>query len=1110
MVWINIFLHLIAAMALTGHFSAPCFSSLSTQHTLHSALSRPALCLRRSYTGDFLRSVRPAPIDPSLIPRLRELGIGYHLASRRSCRGGRRKNRRIPVISSLPHDGTFHRDVFVDTEPWTADMLFDLQPSQRHVTSRNLTRVTSVSNKNNDNLKLGTLRVASFNAQSLGPDEKRTAVTEFMKDWNIDILFVQETWFNPKGDECKIASLATSGFSVKSFPRNSRGGGIAVIFKDYLSNYLSFKTQFDFRHRTFELVLTSFSYNEQTVNLACIYRTFPSRKNKLTDKMFFDDSEFPDFLDFLNNLPGSALILGDVNFHYDDKSKTYVTKMIDLLDSFSLSQSVDQTTHKKGHIIDWIIHRPSDNLLRFSQVTQELASDHFCVVAELNISIPSALSQTILTRKIKAIDRDAFKRDLSDRISPARCDSIEALNTSLAACLDKHAPVCRRKVRSKQEDPWFPDIRVELKEAKQNRRKAERVWFQSGKLTVFQQIYTRAKNFVTGIIERARLKYYSEKISSCSSSKQLFGISNTLAGKEKSSPLPTCFPLSDLPDIFCHFFLDKTAKIRKELDDNPLPKSALIETSCSFKFDIFQPVSEEDVRKTIMSSKPTSCPLDPIPTPLLIEFLDTLLPSITNLVNQSLASGIFPQSFKTAVVRPLLKKSSLDQNTLKNYRPVSNLSFLSKIFEKIALQQLFSYLNTHNLLPHNQSAYRPAHSTETALIRVTNDILSALDRGEVTILTLLDLSAAFDTVDHDILFSTLRTHFGISGTVLSWFESYLTNRTQKVVIGDQNSESKDVIFGVPQGSVLGPVLFLMYTKPLLDFLDQKQIPNQSFADDTQLYRSSTPSLSDEILSELQNCVTGIRGWMSENKLKLNDEKTEAILFHSKSSFNSEQKPSSILVGDAQIPFANSARNLGFMITEDMSLETHISHTCRTAYIAIRQISTIRKYLTIQATKTLVCAFVLSRLDYCNALLSGCPHYLLNKLQKVQNSAARLVLQAKKFDHVTPLLHKLHWLPIQARIEYKLSVHCHNFFINSSPHYLSTLLSVYTPNRTLRSSADTHILTVPVINTARFGERSFSYCAARQWNSLPKFLREIQTTPAFKKALKTYLFKKHLE
>ena len=664
MVWINIFLHLVAALALTGHFSAPCFPtdrvrvySLSAQHFVHSALPpQPVLCTpRRCYTGEFLRSVRPTRLDPSLIPHLRQLGIGFHLVSRRSCRGGRRKNRKsISVITSNPRDKSFCQPI--DSEPWTADIFFsDLQPVRRHVTSSNLTRVTSVSNQNNNNLTRGNLRVASFNAQSLGPEDKRIAVTEFVKDWDIDILFVQETWLNPKGDESKIASLATSGFMVKSFPRDNRGGGIAIIFRDSLSKYLGFKTSFDFQHKTFELVLTTFTYNEKTTNFACIYRTFPSAKNKLTDRMFFDEGEFPDFLDYFNGLSGTGLVLGDVNFHFDKPNTTYVSKMISLLDSFSFTQSVDQTTHKKGHIIDWIMHRPSDELVRSTKVTQELASDHYCVVADLNIVPPQDSVKFTFSRKINGIDCIAFKQDLSDSLTPDCSISVDALHTSLTACLDKHAPLCRRKVRVKQEDPWFPAIREELKETKQSRRQAERAWFKS-KLTVLHQIYSKAKNLVTKIIEKARSNYYCDKIASCVSSKQLFSITNTLSGKEKSSPLPTCYPISDLPNIFCDFFLDKTAKIRQELDNNPMPKCAINESVCSSVFDIFKPVSEEDVRKTIMGSKPTTCPLDPIPTPLLIEFLDTLLPYITSLINESLVSGVFPQSFKAAVVRPLLKK----------------------------------------------------------------------------------------------------------------------------------------------------------------------------------------------------------------------------------------------------------------------------------------------------------------------------------------------------------------------------------------------------------------------------------------------------------------------
>ena len=313
-----------------------------------------------------------------------------------------------------------------------------------------------------------------------------------------------------------------------------------------------------------------------------------------------------------------------------------------------------------------------------------------------------------------------------------------------------------------------------------------------------------------------------------------------------------------------------------------------------------------------------------------------------------------------------------------------------------------------------------------------------------------------------------------------------------------------------KGTNFCPILFLLYTKPLLDSIDRQKIQNQSFADDTQLYRSSKASNSQAAINELQNCIHGIRGWMSKNKLKLNDEKTEALLFHTKSSFTTSQKPASILVGQSDIDFSPSARNLGYMITDDMSLDTHITHICRTAYISIRQISSIRKFLTIQATKTLVCAFVLSRLDYCNALLSGCPQHLIDKLQKVQNAAARLILQARKREHITPLLHSLHWLPIQARIDYKLSVLCYNFFSGSSPHYLSSTLTVYTPRRTLRSSSDTLTLDVPRVRSAKFGERSFSYCASKTWNSLPLQIRSIQTLTAFKKALKTHLFRKYLE
>ena len=205
-----------------------------------------------------------------------------------------------------------------------------------------------------------------------------------------------------------------------------------------------------------------------------------------------------------------------------------------------------------------------------------------------------------------------------------------------------------------------------------------------------------------------------------------------------------------------------------------------------------------------------------MPTACLIDCLDVLLPHITHVMNISLSSGHFPPIFKSAIVRPLLKKPSLDQNCLKNYRPVSNLSFLSKVLEKIVLSQLLDHLTHNHLLNPHQSTYRQSHSTETALLRIVNDILLGLDNDKVALLAPSDMSAAFDTIDHSILLSRLQTSFGISDTVLSWFQSYLLDRSQTVCVKGASSKPSVLSFGVPQGSVLGPILFVLYASPVSD------------------------------------------------------------------------------------------------------------------------------------------------------------------------------------------------------------------------------------------------------------------------------------------------------
>ena len=228
-----------------------------------------------------------------------------------------------------------------------------------------------------------------------------------------------------------------------------------------------------------------------------------------------------------------------------------------------------------------------------------------------------------------------------------------------------------------------------------------------------------------------------------------------------------------------------------------------------------------------------------------------------------------------------------------------------------------------------QSAYKDKHSTETALIKVQNDILSALDAGSSAILLMLDLSAAFDTIDHDILLSRLCNVYGITGNALDWFRSCLTGRIQRVVIEDSVSVDQELDFGVPQGSVLGPRFYCMYTKPVSDIIQRHGLSHHSYADDTQLYMTMDHSNNDwrDGLARIELCVSEIREWMNQNMLKLNDDKTELIVFASKYK-QDLYNDLSITIGDTVVDCSSQVRDLGVIFDRVLSLRPHVSYTSR--------------------------------------------------------------------------------------------------------------------------------------------------------------------------------------
>jgi hypothetical protein len=245
--------------------------------------------------------------------------------------------------------------------------------------------------------------------------------------------------------------------------------------------------------------------------------------------------------------------------------------------------------------------------------------------------------------------------------------------------------------------------------------------------------------------------------------------------------------------------------------------------------------------------------------------------------------------------------------------------------------------------------------------------------------------------------------------------------------------------------------------------------------------------------------------MMQNKLKLNEDKTELIIIAPQKISASTSLPSSVSLCGTDISLSTSVCNLGVTLDQNLSFQIYVANICKTCFYEIRRILSIRHLLTEDSTKTLLSAFVLSRLDYCNAILSGCPNYLILKLQRVQNHAARLVFRSSKFDHISPLLNSLHWLPVQQRISYKNATLCYKSLDASAPQYLSDLLHLYIPSRQLRSSADSRIFIIPTVRTKTYGQRTFSYQAPVVWNQLPHSIRYSPSLLTFKKNLKTYLF-----
>ena len=931
-----------------------------------------------------------------------------------------------------------------------------------------------------------TFRMSLFNVRSLS--NKTFILNDFISSENLDFMFLTETWLQ-YADCSQLVELCPPHYECFNQPRVSgRGGGLVCVYKkNFKCNLLHFNGFSSFEALTFKLA------GSYPILFALIYRPPKSVSGFL--------AEFSEFLSSIILNYDRVVLCGDFNLHIDDPSNTLAADFMTITNSFNLQQHVRGPTHNRGHTLDLVFTLGMS--LTLLDVLDLTVSDHRCIVFNSECLVSETVAtHSWCTRVFNENSPAEFctQFSLNYQPPPEFADTNNLISNFNSVCLSTLNAVAPQKPitkSTKKRQPWLNDT---IRSLKKECRKAERCWKKSG-LQIHFDIMKSLLSTFNCTIKELRRQYFSNLIlTNHNNPRILFKTVDALI----NTPPPSVPIESDADcNLFLSYFNNKVESIRASITPSASFSDAFSDAFYSQKdiLNQFFPLTLPELLDVVSHTRMSICPFDVIPSRFLSQVMDSVGPCLLPIINSSLTTGCVPDYFKTACVTPLLKKPNLDPSLHHNYRPVSKLPFISKILEKIVSSQLLAALEENFIFDKFQSGFRKYHSTETALLKVTNDLLMASDSGLCPVLVLLDLSAAFDTIDHGILLNRLRHWVGVSGTALKWFYSYLSDRKFCVAANNYTSSLTPLKYGVPQGSVLGPILFSLYMLPLGHIIQKYDVSFHFYADDTQLYLPVNATDPGK-LSALLDCITAVKNWMSQNFLQLNDNKTEVLVFGPQ-QITKQIMPSAGPLVDAIKP---SARNLGVWFDGNLSFEQHTTKLVQSCFYHLRNISKIRSFLSFKDTEIILHAFISSRLDYCNSLFTCLNQKSLDRLQSVQNSAARLLTRTRKREHITPVLASLHWLPVRFRIDFKILLITFKALNGFSPAYIADLLSLHISARPLRSS-NKGFLAVPGARLMTKGGKSFSVRAPRLWNDLPEDIRSASSVACFKSLLKTHFYRK---
>ena len=715
----------------------------------------------------------------------------------------------------------------------------------------------------------------------------------------------------------------------------------------------------------------------------------------------------------------------------------------------------------------------------------------------------------IKTRQMKNYNEELFLMDLASfdwrQLITADLDIDEIVarwTNKLSSIIEKHAPLMVRRVSEKL-CPW---ITSGLKNLQKTGDKLK-IAAVKAKSELLMQAYRKVRNKVNSLNTRLKRQYFTNKIDSCEGNlKETWATINKLINKKSKTTSISAIKKGDsiitdpqgMADSINNFFCSIGEKLSKEIPDtgNAFLDSASDGSTESERFT-FSPLQPDHLLKAINKFKTShSFGVDNISSYFLKVGMPILAPSLSEIFNLSMSKGLFPNDWKIARVAPIYKDGPTDVDS--NYRPISVLPVVSRLFEKLICDQFYSFLNEHRRLFSKQSGFRKFHSVLTCLLGCTNDWYLNLDKGQYTSVTFIDLKKAFDTVDHQILIRKLCV-YGVAGKELNWFRSYLQNRKQCCKVNGHVSSMESIKYGVPQGSCLGPLLFLIYINDLPLSLKFGEV--NMYADDTSISYSSdsVTNINDSVNEDLDH----LKNWLEGNKLSLNVAKTQSMLIGSRTRLKkigmSENPEPALKIGEEPISMVKHTKYLGVQIDQHLLWDEHFSIITKKIARGLGMLKYSKKYLPLSTIQRMCKSLVEPYFRYCLPVWGNCGTTALQKVQKLQNRAARIVTNSPYDASALPLIKQLGWLNIQQMIEFETTKIVHKTLHNEVPEYLQGLFTRVSDKcvRELRNSKLD--LNLPLLKTS-FGQKSFSFRGAKLWNKLGSEAKTTSSFSAFKKAV----------